>query len=297
MAVIKITEATLEASLQVVLQLYIIAAHYENYMTVGSPLGQFTYQMYSVITSLTSLVWSFTSYHVMTKEGGLEKIGTLLLMFALLFQVTARITAFTIFSLVYTWRVCFILALHYVIVLPLKNYLEERTRSNDSNWFSQVLSFRMILSTLASTFVYFRLEKKSADEKKPKLLHSTFLIHSCSLLLAFVENMFLLYLGLTGLDPDKYEEELVPYGWVVGVAGHFIGVVLQIVYYKLFGHPWTCNNGPKLKRNRSDKSWTMTFYRYGEKWEISHKSFVIFKCQPVNSENALVSEAVAQREG
>ncbi|XP_063850699.1 uncharacterized protein LOC135094492 isoform X6 [Scylla paramamosain] len=134
-----VMEAILESAFQLILQLYIVGTHYTELdqaydVTLGSilslsPLGhntQLSKQVFSVLISLVSLTWSFTSYHRFSKLRGMTILDTLPLLFTIFFQVVSRAIACTVFTLAHTWKVFVVLGVHFVMVLVFKLKLEER---------------------------------------------------------------------------------------------------------------------------------------------------------------------------
>ncbi|CAL4148161.1 unnamed protein product, partial [Meganyctiphanes norvegica] len=98
-AITNVMEATLESAFQLILQLYIVGTRYHELdkvteVTLGSilslkrggPETQLSKQVFSVLISLVSLTWSFTSYHRFSKLGGLTILNALPLLFAIFFQ-------------------------------------------------------------------------------------------------------------------------------------------------------------------------------------------------------------------
>ena len=236
-AMINVIEATFESSFQIIIQLYIAYPQLANYKDNEI----FTKQVFSVVTSLLSLTVSFTMYHRTTKRDGLSMLNAVPLGLALLFQVIARLTAFTVFLRAYdiSWIIFIVfLIFHYLIVLVvLKFSLEDETEK-----------LRMFVSTVACTFVYFRLHGKERSPQKKGTYAMQFWFH----LLALVENVSLISVGLTALNADKLEKTILVSLGLVGSLGYLVGVVFLILYYKVFGHPWTCNNGPNLFGDESE---------------------------------------------
>ena len=98
-------------------------------------------------------------------------------------QVVSRAIACTIFTLGYTWRIFVVLGVHFLIVLGFKLRLEERSLipqrpySHCHCLFSAIRPyFYVFLGTIASTLVYFRLERPSVVKKQLSRRHSTVVI-------------------------------------------------------------------------------------------------------------------------
>ena len=95
-AVAKVLEATLEATPQIILQLYILVSEYEK-SSEGSSIfskkinDEDNLQIFSVVVSLLSLTYSLTSYHSTSKLGGLPLLQSLPLLFSIFFQVNFNI--------------------------------------------------------------------------------------------------------------------------------------------------------------------------------------------------------------
>ncbi|XP_027215581.1 uncharacterized protein [Penaeus vannamei] len=293
-AITNVMEATLESAFQLILQLYIVGTRYTELdevkdVTLGSILSlssggqktQLSKQVFSVLISLVSLTWSFTSYHRFSKLGGLTILNALPLLFAIFFQVVSRAIACTVFTLAYTWKVFVVLGVHFVIVLVFKLKLEE------SLPYRSVLPVRnyrcchcllaylrpyfyVFLGTIASTLVYFRLERPSAVKKLLARRHSTVVIQVLFLILAFIENLVLLSLGIVGLDKEKYDSTFIIISAVVCALSYLIGVILHAVYYSCFGHPWVDINGPSLTHDRDEGVLVLAYYRQGQisKWSF-----------------------------
>ncbi|KAG0722111.1 Ankyrin-1 [Chionoecetes opilio] len=244
-----------------------------------SPLGQNTQlskQVFSVLISLVSLTWSFTSYHRFSKLGGLTILNALPLLFAIFFQVVSRAIACTVFTLAYTWKVFIVLGVHFMVVLVFKLKLEEssvlpvRTPFYCCTCFFMYLRpyFYVFLGTIASTLVYFRLERPSAVKKQRSRRHSTVVIQVLFLVLAFIENLVLLALGVCGLDKDKYDTTFIIISAVLCAISYLTGVILHAVYYSCFGHPWVDINGPSVHRDSDEGTLVLSYYQQGRvsKW-------------------------------
>ncbi|XP_045107330.1 uncharacterized protein LOC123502158 isoform X2 [Portunus trituberculatus] len=290
-AITNVMEATLESAFQLILQLYIVGTHYTELdqvkdVTLGSilslsPLGQNTQlskQVFSVLISLVSLTWSFTSYHRFSKLGGLTILNALPLLFAIFFQVVSRAIACTVFTLAHTWKVFVVLGVHFVVVLVFKLKLEEssvlpvRTPFYCCQCFFMYLRpyFYVFLGTIASTLVYFRLERPSAVKKQRARRHSTVVIQVLFLVLAFIENLVLLALGICGLD-EKYDSTFIIISAVLCAISYLTGVILHAVYYSCFGHPWVDINGPSVHRDLDEGTLVLSYYQQGKvsKWAIN----------------------------
>ncbi|XP_042233704.1 uncharacterized protein LOC121873891 [Homarus americanus] len=283
-AITNVMEATLESAFQLILQLYIVGTRYNELdkvkdVTLGSILSlsphgtetQLSKQVFSVLISLVSLTWSFTSYHRFSKLGGLTILNALPLLFAIFFQVVSRAIACTLFTLAYTWKVFVVLGIHFVIVLVFKLKLEERSvlpvRNNlCCHCFLAYLRpyFYVFLGTIASTLVYFRLERPSAVKKQLSRRHSTVVIQVLFLILAFVENLVLLSLGIVGLDKVKYDNTFIIISAVLCAISYLTGVILHGVYYGCFGHPWVDINGPSVTRDPDEGTLVLQYYRQGQ---------------------------------
>ncbi|XP_047483695.1 uncharacterized protein LOC125035380 isoform X1 [Penaeus chinensis] len=289
-AITNVMEATLESAFQLILQLYIVGTRYTELdevkdVTLGSILSlssggqktQLSKQVFSVLISLVSLTWSFTSYHRFSKLGGLTILNALPLLFAIFFQVVSRAIACTVFTLAYTWKVFVVLGVHFVIVLVFKLKLEERSVLPVRNYrcCHCLLAylrpyFYVFLGTIASTLVYFRLERPSAVKKLLARRHSTVVIQVLFLILAFIENLVLLSLGIVGLNKEKYDSTFIIISSVVCALSYLIGVILHAVYYSCFGHPWVDINGPSLTHDRDEGVLVLAYYRQGQisKWSF-----------------------------
>ncbi|XP_064096814.1 uncharacterized protein LOC135208498 isoform X2 [Macrobrachium nipponense] len=309
-AITNVMEATLESAFQLILQLYIVGTRYTELdkvkdVTLGSILSlsdrgsetQLSKQVFSVLISLVSLTWSFTSYHRFSKLGGLTILNALPLLFAIFFQVVSRAIACTLFTLAYTWKVFVVLGIHFVVVLVFKLKLEERSvgRNKERRAYGRgthksqgsVLPLRkyvcchcflaylrpyfyVFLGTIASTLVYFRLERPSAVKKQLSRRHSTVVIQVLFLILAFIENLVLITLGIVGLDRSKYDNTFITISAVLCAISYMTGVVLHAVYYSCFGHPWVDINGPTVTRDADEKTLVLAYYRQGQvsKWSI-----------------------------
>ncbi|MCL4131732.1 UNVERIFIED_CONTAM: hypothetical protein GTU68_053326 [Idotea baltica] len=289
-AITNVMEATLESAFQLILQLYIVGTQYQNLTKVGevtlrkilsfSTDGKDTRlskQVFSVLISLVSLTWSFTSYHRFSKLGGLTILSALPLLFAIFFQVVSRAIACTIFTLSYRWKIFVVLGVHFIIVLIFKLRLEERSQlpHRKYQFCYCILStlrpyFYVFLGTIASTLVYFRLERPSAVKKQLSRRHSTVMIQVLFMVLALVENFVLLSTGIVGLERGKYDSTFKTVSVVLCTLSYIIGVILHGVYYGCFGHPWVDINGPTLSKDPEDGTWVLAYYRQGNinRWAI-----------------------------
>nr|XP_053630537.1 uncharacterized protein LOC128687232 [Cherax quadricarinatus] len=150
-------------------------------------------------------------------------------------------------------------------VLPVRNYI-------CCHCFLAYLRpyFYVFLGTIASTLVYFRLERPSAVKKQLSRRHSTVVIQVLFLILAFIENLVLLSLGIVGLDKVKYDNTFIIISAVLCAISYLTGVILHAVYYSCFGHPWVDINGPTVSRDPDEGTLVFAYYRQGQvsKWSI-----------------------------
>ena len=169
----------------------------------------------------------------------------------------------TAFTVVYTWRIVVVLAGHLLVVLLLKLQLELRsvTQSPRRRRLLDTMGryFVVGLSTLASTFVYFRIEQPSLKQGK----HSTALIQVLFLLLMFAENSALLWLGLAGLSREQFHESQIIAAGVISAFSFIIGTMCHYIYYAKWGHPWARINGPNL--DRKNGNFKVTYNKDGVK--------------------------------
>ena len=89
-ATISVIETSLESSFQLVLQLVIICPMYETFLTpdvIYDPTQR--KQLFAVSSSLLAVIWSYASYHRLTKFGGLTLIGAAPLILSLFAQVNS----------------------------------------------------------------------------------------------------------------------------------------------------------------------------------------------------------------
>ena len=112
--------------------------------------------------------------------------------------MVSRAIACTIFTLAYTWRIFVVLGIHFLIVLGFKLRLEERSfipprpHGRCSCFFSTMRPyFYVFLGTIASTLVYFRLERPSVVKKQLSRRHSTVVIQVSQLSLSSCCYIFL----------------------------------------------------------------------------------------------------------
>ncbi|CAL4119699.1 unnamed protein product [Meganyctiphanes norvegica] len=247
-AISNIIEATFESAFQLILQLYLVA---ENFQVKSELSTIWSYQLISALVSLMTLCWAFTSYHRFSKLGGLSFINAMPLFFAILFQVVSRAIACIIFMLAYNWMIFIVLSLHLIIVMILKCRFEGRAGSEKRSY------FHIFLGTMASTLVYFRFERPSQIVKQ-QYRQSTVIIQVLFLILAFVENVILLVIGIVGIK-GMYHHKFIICATVVCSLSFVIGVILQGVYYGVWGHPWANINGPQMTRD-SEKGIQIKFY-------------------------------------
>ncbi|XP_063855816.1 LOW QUALITY PROTEIN: uncharacterized protein LOC135097735 [Scylla paramamosain] len=287
-AITNVMEATLESAFQLILQLYIVGTHYTELdqvkdVTLGSilslsPLGhntQLSKPVFSVLISLVSLTWSFTSYHRFSKLGGLTILNALPLLFAIFFQLVSCAIACTVFTLAHTWKVFVVLGVHFVVVLVFKLKLEEssvlpvRTPFYCCQCFFMYLRpyFYVFLGTIASTLVYFR---PSAVKKQRARRHSTVVIQVLFLVLAFIENLVMLALGICWLDDKLSSYDTFKYDTFIIISAvlcaisYLTGIILHAVYYSCFGHPWVDINRPSVHRDADEGTLVLSYYQQGK---------------------------------
>ncbi len=256
----RVMEVSLESSFQPTIQLYIIFPVLIRTMTAPTfSLRLFTLcknealnfpmlkpdQTISIVTSVLSLAWCFTSYHATLKRGALDKdlaalFYRLVLFLSVLFQILGRLFILVLFSYSFGpgtyFPVLIFLAAHILLMTCLhfvfsdaKTYWE---KGGNLSFFHYMLG-----NGLANIYIHnwIRMDPLLVPFSKP-LQHVSTLVRQLLFDLIFVaENVTLLTIALNS-NVKELHEYRVSFA-VVLMAFVLVGLILKAVYYRYL-HIW-----------------------------------------------------------
>ncbi|CAL4248428.1 unnamed protein product, partial [Meganyctiphanes norvegica] len=184
-----------------------------------------------------------------------------------------------VFAVAHTYWIAIVFGGHILIVLIMKLIFEVPLDSNGKpKKIRQRLDIYLLLSTMASTMVYFRLVKPNAHKDPDRIPRPTFEIQLWFLILIFVENVVLMVIGIHGLD-ESYDSSFINFVTVLCSVCFFFGVLFQCVYYRLVGHIWAESNGPKVNIEKGPRRLVLTYNNKGFVSKLTMKSCCSFELE------------------
>lgn len=255
----RVMEVSLESSFQPTIQLYILFPSLIKTMTAPTfSLKLFTFckkesfnfkpdQTISIVTSILSLAWCFTSYHATLKRGALDKDLAALfyravLFLSVLFQILGRLFILVLFSFSFGPGMYFplliFLAAHICLMTVLHFVFSDAKVYWQKGGFLNLSFFHyMVGNGLANIYIHnwIRMDPLLIPFTKP-LQHVSTLIRQLLFDLVFVlENVILLAVALSSPVKELQENR---YSFAVVLLGfNLVGLVLKAVYYRYL-HIW-----------------------------------------------------------
>jgi hypothetical protein len=257
----RVMEVSLESSFQPTIQLYIMLPVLMRSLTAQT----FTFKVFtvckdkekfpmlktdqtiSIVTSILSLAWCFTTYHATMKRGALDRDLAALfyravLFLSVLFQILGRLFILVLFSYNFGPGMYFplliFLGCHIVLMTMLHFVFSDAKRYWVKGGFLNLSFFHyMIGNGLANIYIHnwIRMDPLLIPHSKP-LQHVSTLMRQLVFDLVFVvENVVLLSIALNSPIKELHENKVA-----IGIfllAFTFIGLILKAVYYRYL-HIW-----------------------------------------------------------
>lgn len=258
----RVMEVSLESSFQPTIQLYLIFPVLVRTMTAQTfSLRLFTLckneslnfpmlkpdQTISIVTSILSLAWCFTSYHATLKRGALDKdlaalFYRLVLFLSVLFQILGRLFILVLFSYSFGpgnyFPVLIFLGAHILLMTILHFIFSDAKVYWQKGGFLNLSFFHyMVGNGLANIYIHnwIRMDPLLIPFTKP-LQHVSTLVRQLVFDLIFVvENVTLLILALNSnvkeLNENRFTFSFILLGFTL------VGLILKCVYYRYL-HIW-----------------------------------------------------------
>merc|ERR1719507_1014433 len=258
----RVMEVSLESSFQPTIQLYLmfpqlIKTFKANTFSLtiatfctgeahGMPMLK-TDQTISIITSILSLSWCFTSYHATLKRGALDKdlaalFYRVVLFLSVLFQIIGRLFILVFFA--YSFGpgryhpLLFFVAFHILLMSALHFVFSDAKRYWVKGGFLNISFFHYLLGNgLANIYIHnwIRMDPLLVPWEKP-LQHVSTLVRQFLIdFIIITENCVLLGIALNSNITELKENQAV--FTVVLLGFHLVGLILKCVYYRYL-HMW-----------------------------------------------------------
>merc|ERR1712038_807575 len=256
----RVMEVSLESSFQPTVQLYLLLPSLIDDMTKDKieirliqvcmegelPIFQAD-QTISIITSILSLSWCFTSYHATLKRGALDKdlaalFYRVVLFLSVLFQIIGRLFILVFFA--YSFGpgryhpLLFFVAFHVLLMSALHFVFSDAKRYWVKGGFLNISFLHYLLGNgLANIYIHnwIRMDPLLVPWEKP-LQHVSTLVRQFLIdFIIITENCVLLGIALNSNITELKENQAV--FTVVLLGFHLIGLILKCVYYRYL-HMW-----------------------------------------------------------
>jgi len=256
----RVMEVSLESSFQPTVQLYLLLPSLIDNMTKDKieirliqvcmegelPIFQAD-QTISIITSILSLSWCFTSYHATLKRGALDKdlaalFYRVVLFLSVLFQIIGRLFILVFFA--YSFGpgryhpLLFFVAFHVLLMSALHFVFSDAKRYWVKGGFLNISFLHYLLGNgLANIYIHnwIRMDPLLVPWEKP-LQHVSTLVRQFLIdFIIITENCVLLGIALNSNITELKENQAV--FTVVLLGFHLIGLILKCVYYRYL-HMW-----------------------------------------------------------
>ena len=204
-------------------------------------------QTISIVTSILSLAWCFTSYHATLKRGALDRDLAALfyravLFLSILFQILGRLFIFVLFTYYFGkgeyLPLLYFLAGH-ILLMTLLHFVFSDAKIYWQKGGVLNLSFfhYMLGNGLANIYIHnwIRMDPFLQHDSKPRQ-HVSTLVRQLTFDLVFVaENLTLLFIGLSA-EVTEIQNYKITFA-IVLLGFSFVGLILKCVYYRYL-HIW-----------------------------------------------------------
>jgi len=256
----RVMEVSLESSFQPTIQLYLLfPSLIENMNRHKIDIKLFTLckdgnlpilqadQTISIITSILSLSWCFTSYHATLKRGALDKdlaalFYRLVLFLSVLFQIVGRLFILVFFSYSfgpgrYFPLLLFIFA-HIVLMSALHFVFSDAKKYWQKGGFLNLSFFHYLIGNgLSNIYIHnwIRMDPLLLPWSKPLQHVSTLVRQFLFDFIIIVENCVLLAFALNS-NIDELRSNRVLFA-IILLGFQLVGLILKCVYYRYL-HIW-----------------------------------------------------------
>ena len=260
-------EVCSESSFQPLLQLYlflptliVLFSNLQKEVNFNQSVGEiFTnisnLQFWSIVTSCTSLAWSFTFYQSTKKRGALDfsinPVGRALMLFSNAFQISSRLVAFALFA--YSWGdgnfwPAFVFVLLHILIMAAFHFDAGnkdswvQCKSYPSTWVrfksypSSIAVWQSLLNGISNLYMNNQILPLPTKEKKKQPKHSERSSFKRQLItdgLFVWENSVIVVIAVIRLNIEIVWPLLV-----FVFAGQLCGILLKLIYYRFF-HIWS----------------------------------------------------------
>jgi len=257
----RVMEVSLESSFQPTVQLYLLLPsliknmtdHYKIDIKVVSicmegdlPILQAD-QTISIITSILSLSWCFTSYHATLKRGALDKdLAALfyraILFLSNLFQIIGRLFILVFYA--YSFGpgkyhpLLIFISFHIALMSAIHFVFSDAKRYWVKGGFLNISFFHYLLGNgLANIYIHnwIRMDPLLVPWDKPLQHVSTLVRQFLVDFIIITENCILLAFALNSNIKELKENQMV--FTIVLLGFHLVGLILKCVYYRYL-HMW-----------------------------------------------------------
>eukprot|EP00095_Tigriopus_kingsejongensis_P008429 maker-scaffold1302_size49677-snap-gene-0.18 protein:Tk08429 transcript:maker-scaffold1302_size49677-snap-gene-0.18-mRNA-1 annotation:"hypothetical protein DAPPUDRAFT_43071" len=258
----RVMEVSLESSFQPTIQLYIIFPVLVRTLTASSfsfriftvcksdtldfPMLKMD-QTLSIITSILSLAWCFTTYHATLKRGALDKdLAALfyrsILFLSVLFQIVGRLFILVLFSYSFGPGMYFPLLIflggHILVMFVLHFVFSDAKKYWKKGGFLNLSFYHYMLgNSLANIYIHnwIRMDPLLIQYAKP-LQHVSTLVRQLVFDLVFAaENIVLLVIAISSNILEVQENKWTFFCVLLGFT--MLGLILKCVYYRYL-HIW-----------------------------------------------------------
>ena len=196
-------------------------------------------QVISVVTSVISLSWGFTSYYSILKRGDMEKdvaslLKKIVFFLSLLFLIIPRLLVFVFFAYSLgpgNYKYLFVFIICHGFLMMIIHYIFSDARTYFRRGFFSFLH-HMIGNGFANIYVHNWIRTTY-----PPAQHVSTLIRQTVMdLIVLLENVILLGYSLTSNITELRDRKLV-YSCIV-MGFHLLGLILKVVFYR-YCHSWS----------------------------------------------------------
>ena len=242
-------EVSFEASFQPTLQLYLFFPtlfkltqdnEWLSFQLFGYEDGVLQpAQVVSVLTSVISLSWGFTSYYSVLKRGDMEKdvaslLRKIVFFLSLLFLIIPRLLVFVFFAYSLgpgNYKYLFVFIICHGFLMMIIHYILSDARSYFRHGFFSFLH-HMIGNGFANIYVHNWIRTSY-----PPVQHVSTLVRQTVMdIVILSENVILLCYALNSNITELRDRQL-PYSVLV-IGLHLVGLVLKVIFYRYL-HSWS----------------------------------------------------------
>ena len=195
-------------------------------------------QLWSILSSVISLSWSFSHHQAIQMKGALEFetnfFGRIFLLLSNIHQISSRLITFVLFA--YTcgdgnfWPLCIGVLLHIVLMSVIYHQFQQKSIQKETKL---GILYQSLVNGVANLYLWnliFPISKDGTPEERRNERCFTYqaVVDSISLL----ENVIIISLAYLYIDAIPVEV------FMYCIGGHLFGLFLKFIYYKFF-HIWS----------------------------------------------------------